>query len=71
MCWTRCRGSYLRPDLDERLAERGVEVEEHHRLLEEPFVEEGTRDPMDLWPMNLNQVLFATASDPTPPEERY
>ena len=64
-------GFHPRPDLDERLADRGFEVEARHRLLEEPFVKEGTRDPMDLWPMNCNQVLFATATDPTPPEERY
>ncbi|MEF8842344.1 MAG: class I SAM-dependent methyltransferase [Haloarculaceae archaeon] len=64
-------GVHPRPDLDEQLIERGFETVERHRLLEEPFVEEGTRDPMDLWPMNLNQVLFATATDPTPPAERY
>jgi SAM-dependent methyltransferase len=64
-------GFHPRPDLDERLAGRGFETVERHRVLEEPFVEEGTRDPMDLWPMNLNQVLFATAADPTPPDERY
>jgi len=64
-------GIHPRSDLPERLAERGFEPVERHRVLEEPFVEEGTRDPMDLWPMNLNQVLFAAAPDPTPPEERY
>jgi ubiquinone/menaquinone biosynthesis C-methylase UbiE len=63
-------GCYPRPDLAERLADRGFETEERHRLLEEPFVEEGTRDPLDVWPMNLNQVLFSTATDPTPPEDR-
>lgn len=64
-------GLHPRPDLDERLAERGFETVERHRLLEEPFVEEGTRDPLDVWPMNLHQVLFAEASDPAAPEERY
>lgn len=64
-------GIHPRSDLPERLAERGFEPVERPRVLEEPFVEEGTRDPMDLWPMNLNQVLFAAAPDPTPPEERY
>jgi ubiquinone/menaquinone biosynthesis C-methylase UbiE len=65
------RGFHPRPDLDDRLAERGFETVERHRVLEEPFVEAGTRDPLDVWPMNLHQVLFAAATDPTPPEDRY
>ena len=64
-------GFHPRPDLDERLDDRGFETVARHRVLEEPFVEEGTRDPLDVWPMNLHQVLFAAAADPTPPEERY
>ena len=64
-------GFYPRPAADERLAERGFETRERHRVLEEPFVEAGTRDPLDVWPMNLHQVIFATAIDPTPPEARY
>lgn len=64
-------GFHPRPDVDERLAERGFETRERHRVLEEPFVAEGTRDPLDVWPMNLHQVLFAAATDPTPPGERY
>jgi SAM-dependent methyltransferase len=64
-------GFHPRPALDERLADRGFETVERHRVLEEPFVEEGTRDPLDVWPMNLHQVLFAAATDPTPPAERY
>ena len=42
-------------------------------LVERPMaaVEEGTRDPLDIWPMNLHRVLFAAATDPTPPAERY
>ncbi|MFC6940361.1 class I SAM-dependent methyltransferase [Salinirubellus sp. GCM10025818] len=64
-------GFHPRPDVDERLAERGFETRERHRVLEEPFVEEGTRDPLDVWPMNLHQVVFATATDPVPADERY
>jgi SAM-dependent methyltransferase len=60
-----------RPDLAATLADRGFPTVEHHRVFEEPFVEEGTRDPMAVWPMNRHQVLFAAAEHPTPPEERY
>jgi hypothetical protein len=60
-----------RPDLAATLADRGFPTVEHHRVFEEPFVEEGTRDPMAVWPTNRHQVLFAAAERPTPPEARY
>lgn len=62
---------YPRPDLPELLASRGFDTVERHRVFEEPFTEEGTEDPLAVWPMNEHQVLFAEALDPTPPEERY
>jgi SAM-dependent methyltransferase len=60
-----------RPDLPAELSERGYTVASRERVFEEPFVEEGTEDPLAVWPMNVNQVLFATRDDPVPPEERY
>ncbi|MFD1514690.1 class I SAM-dependent methyltransferase [Halomarina rubra] len=64
-------GLHPRPDLPERLAARGFDAVERHRVFEEPFVEEGTTDPLAVWPMNRHQVVFAETSDPTPPEARY
>jgi SAM-dependent methyltransferase len=60
-----------RPDLSARLADRGFDTVERHKLFEEPFVATGTRDPLDVWPMNVHQVLFAAATDPPGPEDRY
>ena len=64
-------GMYQRPEIDSRLGQRGFTVQERHRVLKEPFVEEGTADPLSVWPMDLNQILFARADSITPPEERY
>jgi SAM-dependent methyltransferase len=64
-------GLTARPDLDDRLAARGFETTEKHRLFEEPFVAEGTRDPLGVWPMNVHQLLFATAADPPAHADRY
>ena len=64
-------GMCQRPDLDSLLSRRGFSIQERHRVLKEPFVEEGTMDPLSVWPMDLNQVLFARADSVTPPDERY
>ena len=60
-----------RPELPSLLEERGFDVEARHRVFEEPFVEEGTEDPLAVWPMNVNQVIFARRPDPIPVAERY
>jgi len=60
-----------RPDLPGVLAERGLDVVERHKLLQEPFTESGTEDPLAIWPMHLHQVLFAAVEDPATPAERY
>jgi SAM-dependent methyltransferase len=60
-----------RPALDDDLAARGFAVDERGRLFEEPFVESGSRDPLAVWPMNVHQVVVATATDPPAHETRY
>jgi SAM-dependent methyltransferase len=60
-----------RPELPSLLEKRGFCVEARHRVFEEPFVEEGTEDPLAIWPMNVNQVLFAQRPEPVPAVERY
>lgn len=64
-------GLTARPDLADRLATRGFDPVEQHELFEEPFVDEGTRDPLGVWPMNVHQVVFAAASDPPAHADRY
>ncbi|MFC7135317.1 MULTISPECIES: class I SAM-dependent methyltransferase [Salinibaculum] len=64
-------GMYPRPELDSLLSERGFTVQEQHKILKEPFSKDGTNDPLAVWPMDLNQVAFASADSLTPPEERY
>jgi SAM-dependent methyltransferase len=64
-------GMYPRPDFDSLLSGQGFSVQTRHKVLKEPFVEEGTTDPLAVWPMDLNQVVFARANSVTPPEERY
>lgn len=60
-----------RPDLPSALTDRGFTVESRERVFEEPFAEEGSEDPLEVWPMNVNQVIFAERDDHVPPEDRY
>ncbi len=55
-------GLYPRPRIPEMLSERGFEAVERHRLFEEPFTEQGSKDPLEVWPMNVHQVMFAEAA---------
>jgi len=60
-----------RPELPSRLSDRGFDVDTRERVFEEPFTEEGSEDPLAVWPMNVNQVVFAERSTPVPPTDRY
>lgn len=64
-------GMYQRPELPSLLERYGFSIRDHHRVLKEPFVVEGTSDPLAVWPMDLNQVVFASADSITPTDERY
>lgn len=60
-----------RPDLPSTLSNYGFTTEPQERVFEEPFVEEGSKDPLSIWPMNVNQVIFAERDDPPPHADRY
>jgi SAM-dependent methyltransferase len=55
-------GGHPRDDLGARLAERSFRVVQSHRVLQEPFVREGSLDPLRLWPALKVHVLFAERS---------
>jgi SAM-dependent methyltransferase len=52
-------GGHPREDLDKHLSERGFRVVRSHMVLQEPFVQEGSLDPLRLWPALKVSVLFA------------
>ncbi len=52
-------GGYPRENFSELFEREGFAVERHHWVLTEPFVREGTRDPMKLWPALKDQIMFA------------
>lgn len=64
-------GLTSRPSLPSILVDRGFHIESRHRLFEEPFAESGTEDPLAIWPMNVHQMLFASAQGPTAHADRY
>jgi SAM-dependent methyltransferase len=64
-------GFYPRPKLPDTVSSHGFEPVERARVFEEPFVESGTRDPLDVWPMHVHQVLFAEREDPVDRADRY
>ena len=60
-----------RPELPEHFSSMGFSIQSHHRVFEEPFTEEGSKDPLEVWPMNVNQVIFGVRPDPISTTERY
>jgi SAM-dependent methyltransferase len=64
-------GSHVRPELDERLESAGFRIDRQEKVLQEPFVESGTKDPLHIWPMLLNQILVARKDDSGPYEDRW
>lgn len=60
-----------RPNLADRFSNRGFECIEREKLFEEPFTASGTMDPLEIWPMNVHQVLFLTNENPVDRSERY
>ena len=64
-------GMYPRPGLGTLLSRHGFSVRSKHRVLKEPFTEEGTTDPLGVWPMDLNQVIVADADAVSSPVNRY
>lgn len=55
----RYPAGYPRENLPELLAERGFKTTEHVWHFTEPFTLEGSADPMGIWPILRDQVLFA------------
>jgi SAM-dependent methyltransferase len=52
-------GGYPRDTFEAMFAKNGFTIERKHWILTEPFVEQGTLDPMKLWPALKDLVLFA------------
>lgn len=56
-------GGFPRDDLPERLARRGFRTVRHVHVLTEPFDAQESRDPLRLWPILKDQVLFAEPAE--------
>lgn len=52
-------GGYPRDNFEALFNKQGFTLAKHHWILTEPFVQEGTLDPMKLWPSLKDQVMFA------------
>lgn len=52
-------GGYPRENFEEMFGKYGFTLARHHWVMTEPFVAEGTLDPMKLWPALKDQVMFA------------
>lgn len=52
-------GGYPRADLPEWLKKRGFPNVQQHLEFSEPFVIENSKDPLELWPILKEQVVFA------------
>lgn len=55
-------GGYPREDLSDLLTQRGFDTLQKEIVLTEPFVLEGSLDPMGLWPILRDMNLFALRS---------
>lgn len=52
-------GGYPREDFAKIFDDCGFELIEDHYVLTEPFVVEGSLDPMELWPVQKDRLMFA------------
>ena len=52
-------GGILRDNIDKLLEKRGVYMKERHVILSEPFDVDKLQDPMKLWPIMLDQNIWA------------
>lgn len=52
-------GGYPRIDLPDRIKARGFSNVDRHIVFTEPFTVSGSLDPMQLWPLQKDQVIFA------------
>jgi SAM-dependent methyltransferase len=55
----RYPGGYPRENFEELFNKHSFTLYKDHMVLMEPFVIEGTLDPMAIWPMNKCRVMFA------------
>jgi SAM-dependent methyltransferase len=52
-------GGYPRDNFEEMFGQHGFTLARHHWVFTEPFAEQGTLDPMQLWPILKTQIMFA------------
>jgi len=52
-------GSIPRENIEELLNSRGFNVKNKHKILSEPFDKDKLQDPMKIWPIILNQNVWA------------
>jgi SAM-dependent methyltransferase len=64
-------GGHPRENLPELLAERGFPSVERHKVFSQPFTEEGSSDPLEVWPINVGQVIFAESDSKQKPSDKW
>jgi len=64
-------GGFPRPNLPELFEENGFDLTRHEKAFSEPFAEEGTLDPMDIWPTLLVQLFFVEYPEEESPTDQY
>jgi SAM-dependent methyltransferase len=64
-------GGYPREELGSILENYNFNIQEQHKVFQEPFVKEGTKDPLEIWPMCVVQILFAERDAPITHENRW
>ena len=64
-------GGHPRENLPELLVNRGFPSVERHRVFSQPFTEEGSSDPLEVWPINVGQVIFAESDSNQKPSDKW
>lgn len=64
-------GGKPREDLPEMLVERGFPSIERHRVFSQPFTEEGSSDPLEVWPIHVGQVIFTESNTNQKPTDGW
>jgi len=56
-------GGFPREELTDWVEEFGFNVVDRHILLMQPFSVDGSTDPMKIWPISKDQIIFATHTE--------
>lgn len=64
-------GGNPRENLKNMLSNRGFENVVRYKVFSQPFTEQGSSDPMEIWPITVNQIIYAERENKIDVTDKY